>query len=449
MAFTLASRVRETTTSVGTGAITLNGPFIGFQSFATGVGDNNTTYYAVANLTNSEWEVGLGTYDLASNTLSRDAVIKSSSADALVNFGAGTKDIICTMPAERSVYVANGTIAAAGGAQVSNALLANSTITIGTTTVALGASVTSIAGLTLVNPTFIALNIVDAAIVGGSINNTTIGNALPAGATFTTLTSTSTTVLNGTTIPASSTLATTNTAQDLSNKTLVSPRIQNGILDVNNNDFFLLTATPSAVNALNYANAATGGSPTFTAVGADGNISINFVPAGTGTLQQAGVDVVTTSGTQTLTNKSISFSQITGGVPVNQLVGVVPILQGGTNATTAPAARASLGVETAATGSTLIAKGTIAQRDVAPQAGYFRFNTESLQFEGYNGAAWGAIAGGGGGGGGIEGAFVETDKLVTTNHVIPSSKNAMSTGPVTIADGVTVTVSDGSRWVIL
>jgi hypothetical protein len=385
MAFVLASRVRETTTTVGTGAITLDGPFIGFQSFATGVGDNNTTYYAIANLTNSEWEVGVGTYSLASNSLVRDSIIQSSNSDEPVNFGAGTKDIICTMPAERSVFVSGGAITASSGAQVPNALLANSTITIGTTTVALGGSVTSISGLTLVNPTFVSLDIVDAAIVGGSINNTVIGNALPAAATFTTLTSTSTTVLNGTTIPPSTTLATTSTAQTLSNKLLVSPRIQDAILDVNSNDFFLLTATPDAVNSLNYANAATGGAPTFTADGADGNIAINFVPRGTGTLQQAGVDVVTTSGTQTLTNKSISASQITG---------TVPIAQGGTAATTAAAARVSLGIETSATGSTLVAKGTSAERDGSPATGYLRFNTQLEQFEGYNGTTWDPLGAG-------------------------------------------------------
>lgn len=107
MALVLADRVKETTTTTGTGTITLAGAVTGFQSFAV-VGNTNTTYYTIAGQTGSEWEVGIGTYTAAGTLLSRDTVLSSSNAGSLVNFSAGTKDVFVTYPAGRSIY-ANGT----------------------------------------------------------------------------------------------------------------------------------------------------------------------------------------------------------------------------------------------------------------------------------------------------------------------------------------------------
>ena len=84
----------------------------------------------------------------------------------------------------------------------------------------------------------------------------------------------------------------TSTVQVLENKELISPKITTSILDTNGNELLLLTATASAVNELTYANAATGGKPTFSATGSDTNISINLVPKGTGTVQAGGVAVL-------------------------------------------------------------------------------------------------------------------------------------------------------------
>lgn len=76
--------------------------------------------------------------------------------------------------------------------------------------------------------------------------------------------------------------------QTLTNKTLTSPKIGTAILDTNGNEEIKLTATPSAVNEITVANAATGGKPTLSATGDDTNISINIVPKGTGTFQVNG-----------------------------------------------------------------------------------------------------------------------------------------------------------------
>ena len=104
--------------------------------------------------------------------------------------------------------------------------------------------------------------------------------------------------------------------------------------------------------------------------------------------------------------------------------------------------------KTSSTGSALIPAGTEAQRDGSPGAGYFRFNSDTSSFEGYNGSSWGSV-GGGATGGGNDAVFVENDQVVTANYTIPSGKNAMSTGPVTINSGVTVTISSGSRYVVI
>ena len=107
-------------------------------------------------------------------------------------------------------------------------------------------------------------------------------------------------------------------------------------------------------------------------------------------------------------------------------------------------------VETSATGSAEIPSGTTAQRDGTPAAGYLRFNTTDSSFEGYDGSAWGAIGGGGGAsGGGSDAIFYENGQTITTSYTITSNTNAMSTGPLTVNSGVSVTVPSGSRWVVL
>jgi len=100
MAFVVADRVQETTTTTGTGTVTLAGAVTGFQSFAA-VENGNTTYYTITDGTN--WEVGIGTYTSSGTTLSRDTVLSSSNSGSLVNFSAGTKNVFVTLPAEATL----------------------------------------------------------------------------------------------------------------------------------------------------------------------------------------------------------------------------------------------------------------------------------------------------------------------------------------------------------
>lgn len=102
MAFVVANRVRETTTTTGTGTITLGGAATGFQTFAA-VGNGNSTYYTIAGQGTNEWEVGIGTYTASGTTLSRDLVLSSSAGGTTkVNFSSGTKDVFVDYPAEKA-----------------------------------------------------------------------------------------------------------------------------------------------------------------------------------------------------------------------------------------------------------------------------------------------------------------------------------------------------------
>ena len=103
MAFVLNDRVKETSTTTGTGNFSLAGAETGFESFVSGVGNSNNTYYAISHDGTNEWEVGIGTVTSGSpDTLSRDTIISSSNSDAAVNFTAGTKTVFCTLPATRT-----------------------------------------------------------------------------------------------------------------------------------------------------------------------------------------------------------------------------------------------------------------------------------------------------------------------------------------------------------
>ena len=120
MAFVLNDRVKETTTSTGTGTINLAGAATGFETFVAGVGNSNVTYYCIAHQTAAEFEVGIGTVtDASPDTLSRTTVLSSTNSDSAVDFSAGTKDVFCTLPASKSVYLdATGT--PVGAASASN-----------------------------------------------------------------------------------------------------------------------------------------------------------------------------------------------------------------------------------------------------------------------------------------------------------------------------------------
>ena len=102
MALVLADRVKETTTTTGTGTYTLGGAATGVEAFAA-VGNGNTTYYCCTDGTN--FEVGIGTYTASGTTLARTTILQSSNSDSAVNWTSGTRDIFVTQPAEKAVFL--------------------------------------------------------------------------------------------------------------------------------------------------------------------------------------------------------------------------------------------------------------------------------------------------------------------------------------------------------
>ena len=107
MALVLNDRVKETSTTTGTGTLNLAGAETGFVTFVAGIATGNTTYYTIHNQGTAEWEVGIGTVtDATPDTLSRDTVLSNSSGNtSKISFSAGTKDVFCTLPAGKAVYL--------------------------------------------------------------------------------------------------------------------------------------------------------------------------------------------------------------------------------------------------------------------------------------------------------------------------------------------------------
>jgi hypothetical protein len=142
MPLVLKDRVKETSTTTGTGTLTLGGAASGFQSFSV-IGDGNSTYYAIVDSAAGTWEVGIGTYTSSGTTLSRDVVLESSNSGSAVDFAANVKDVFVTYPAERAVIGGMGYVENAATVTQSSVINAgNNAMSAGPVVVADGVSVT-------------------------------------------------------------------------------------------------------------------------------------------------------------------------------------------------------------------------------------------------------------------------------------------------------------------
>lgn len=131
MAFVVNDRVLEISTTTGTGPLALAGAPSGYQTFLSGIGGSNTTYYAVFNTVANEWELGLGTLDAGATTLTRTTVYSSSNSNLVVNFSAGTKNVFVTFPASQSLVASNVVIT---GGTINNTVIGGTTPAAGTFT---------------------------------------------------------------------------------------------------------------------------------------------------------------------------------------------------------------------------------------------------------------------------------------------------------------------------
>ena len=230
---------------------------------------------------------------------------------------------------------------------------------------------------------------------------------------------------------ANSTLLSRVSIDTLTNKTLTSPKI---------NEDVAVTSTATEINLLDGVTSTTA--------------ELNILDGVTSTTAELNIlDGVTSTAAELnildgVTSTAAELNLLDG---VTSTTAELNILDG----VTSTAAELNLvdglvGIvaKTSATGSALLPTGNTAQRDGSPTTGAFRFNSTLTAFEGYNGSAWGSVGGGATGGVGNE-MFYENDQIADASYTIPANRNAMTTGPITIADGVTITVSDGSRLVVI
>jgi len=148
MALVVSDRIQETSSTAGTGTLTLSGAVTGYKTFSTGIGNGNTTYYTIFDSTANVWEVGLGT--VGAGTLSRDTVLSNSSnTTSLISFAGNTINVWCDYPATRSVIQDASLNGTAPQIRASNGLLVNSATVSANYTLATGDNAVSAGPVTI------------------------------------------------------------------------------------------------------------------------------------------------------------------------------------------------------------------------------------------------------------------------------------------------------------
>ncbi len=553
MALVLKDRVKETTTTTGTGSFSLAGAVTGYDSFGQ-IGTGNTTYYAVYLDGGSEWEVGIGTYT-APSTLSRDTILASSNSGSVVTFSAGQKTIWCDYPAGKAVYTdATGSISQTivnvsgitgdiatpdsitfdttaaeasataklfwddGDGVLSNGLKGgNVTLQIGTqeyarvfndsgTTLTKGQAV-YISGaqgnrvaVKLARADVEATSFGTIGLVAETMANGAEGFIIVSGALYKLDTSA---LVAGATVYVSPTTAgalTTTKPQAPDQLVVVGwvervdnivgsiyVKVDNGyeldelhdvrITSPQSGNVLIYDASTTPIGVWKNANLTDGTGISITEGAGSvtiANTGVTALSAGTGISVSGSTGSVTVTNTapdQTVSLTGAGTTTVTGTYPNftitsnDQYVGTVTSVSALTlgttgtdlsstvaNSTTTPVI--TLNVPTASATN----RGALSSTDWTTfnnKANAFTYTTNyipygqgtttptqsaNLTFDGTTQTAPVQRASNG---------IVTNNKTIATSYTIPSTDNAMSAGPVTVSSGVTVTVSSGSRWVVL
>ena len=175
----------------------------------------------------------------------------------------------------------------------------------------------------------------------------------------------------------------------------------------------------------------------------------NVTITGTATINTANVTTLNTANAQitggSISNVSISFDSI-NNTPIGSITpstGRFTTISA-SNSIVVGANSTPISVLISTTDALGVPVGNAAQQPANAAAGYLRFNTDTVQFEGYNGSVWGGIGGAQAGG-----AIITNNQVATVNYTITSTQNGFSVGPVSVANGVVITISAGSRWAII
>lgn len=436
MALVLADRVLETSTTTGSGTITLAGASPGYQAFSTGVGDGNQTYYTIALEGGTEWEVGIGTYTSVGDTLSRDTVLASSDSGNKVTFSAGNKQVFVTYPAGKSVYF--GT---------TNAISANSgTITNVATPTAAGDAVNK--------------QYVDDLVEAGVTYHTPVKYEVPS--TTGNLVATydnGTSGVSATLTNAGSLVVFTpdGIAASVNDRILIynqTNAYENGVYTVDtvgdgSTPWVLMRATDADSYALKDPNG----------LGAGDAFFITSGNTGAGETYVCNTTGVITFGTTPINFVQVSATQIyqagngidiTG--PTISLVAPVTVANGGTGLTTAPTdgqlltgngTGYSLNTLYGGTGISIAnSPGSITITNTAPNQSVTISAGTGISVDGAYPSFSISSTGSGG-------PVLESDITISTSYTISTGKNGLSVGPVTIASGGALNVPTGQTYMVL
>lgn len=390
MAFVLADRVQETSTTTGTGTLTLAGAVTGYASFAS-IGNGNNCYYTITDGTN--WEVGIGTYTAAGTTLSRTTVLASSNAGSLVTFPAGTKNVFCNYPAGKAVYLdTSGNVSALG--TIASGTWNGTTIAIangGTGATSAAAALTNLGAYAASNPSGYTSNTGTVTSVSGT--GTVSGLTLSG-----TVTTTGSLTLGGTLAVTAS-----NFASQTANTFLAAP---NG----------------------------TAGVPTFRAIAAADVPTLNQNTTGTAS-NITGVVAIANGGTGQTTRQN-AMDALAGATTSGQYLrgngtdvvmsaiqaADVPTLNQNTTGSSGSCTGNAATATTATTANALNTANAYTVAGITSTAGFTATSAAPFHLNA---------------------------TTVSANYTSPANYNLMSAGPITINTGVTVTIDTTGTWVIV
>ena len=463
MAFVVKDRVQETTSTTGTGTLTLSGSTLGFQNFSA-IGDGNTTSYTI--VSGNDWEVGIGTYTSSGTTLSRDTILESSNSGSAISL-SGVSNVFCTYPAERSVFTTDIGVTVQGydaDTAKYDDTTANFTGTlqnggsnvvvdsdIGSTVQAYDADLTTLGGLSSADGNFIVGSATGWVAESGATARTSLG----LGTAATTASTDYATAAQGSL--ADSAVQPSDNISDLTNDSGYITGNQTITLsgDASGSGTTAITVTV-ADNSHNHTSAnisdATNANTASTIVKRDasGNFSAGTITAAlsgnattsssttgssasctgnaaTATTLQTGRTIALTgdvTGTSGTFNGSANLSFATNiaanavgaselNVSGNGTAGQALTSDGDGTMTWADVGGAAYDTPTTSTGYFDVPSGTTAQRPVSPSTGMIRYNTTESEVETYRAGSWQPftvgpyvvptdylVLGGGGGGGG-------------------------------------------------